>query len=277
MLRGHEVTFYASEGRVFKAPLREFRKRLEFMFRGRISLDFSIRVAASSAYVPLLGAASSRHILVCDITRSPNLCDDERVNHDMLSSPLLPPVQLPQAWHFAAPAPSSPPECSSASTCSCVVAVVWTYWSAPPPYEMDWLSEVIDSSGCEVAHVLDLQMICKGRLFSGTLFESNFGNDRVPSKVFLVSYFHKDFNRGLGLMESCMHMWYSDGYDVVLVHFGDDGNYYEYLRYPRLQFVIRNHPQNVADGLDAFDNVLPLGIGYKVGFWPSNLRDVSSR
>ena len=51
----------------------------------------------------------------------------------------------------------------------------------------------------------------------------------------------------------------------------------DYLRYPRLHFVIRNHPANVVYGVDTFRNILHLGIGYKIGFWPSALRDISLR
>jgi hypothetical protein len=158
------------------------------------------------------------------------------------------------------------------------VAVAWTFWSDPLPYEIDWLSEVLDASGCEVSHMLDLHMICNRRLFSRSPAATKFDPaSAAPSKVFFVSYFSKDFERGFGLMESCMLSWYLDGFDPVLLHFGDDSNSYDYLRYPRLHFVIRNHPANVIYGDDTFRNILHLGIGYKVGFWPSTLRDVSLR
>jgi len=50
------------------------------------------------------------------------------------------------------------------------VAVVWTFWSDPPPFEMDWLSELVDLSGCSVTHWLDLQMRCRGSVFSDSTF-----------------------------------------------------------------------------------------------------------
>ena len=180
---------------------------------------------------------------------------------------------------------------------------------------MDWLSEVVDASGCEVSHVLDLQMICSRTLFSDSPAAAKFAPAyAAPSRVFLVSYFSKDFERGFGVMESCMLKWYctlpltyqpdvcivliwSTGtwtastpfsYETLpflhyvfvtfgQVHFGDDSNSYDYLRYPRLHFVIRNHPANVVYGVDTFHNILHLGIGYKIGFWPSALRDISLR
>ena len=87
--------------------------------------------------------------------------------------------------------------------------MAWTFWGDPPPFEMDWLSEVVDASGCEVSHVLDLQMICSRTLFSDSPAAAKFAPAyAAPSRVFLVSYFSKDFERGFGVMESCMLKWY---------------------------------------------------------------------
>jgi len=78
-------------------------------------------------------------------------------------------------------------------------------------------------------------------------------------------------------MESCMIMWKLDGYVPALVHFGDDGNLYSYLRYPKLDFVLRNHPRNETFDLEYFIHVVPLGLGYKIRFWPNALRNISMK
>ena len=257
-------------------PFGAYRTRPDFGFRGNFSLNISIQAQEGTAHLPLLAATASHHVLTCSISQTPNTCDRESANVGRLSSPLLPAVQHSELWRIKPPASCVPLPAVASPTC--FVAVVWTFWSDPPPYEIDWFSEVIDSSGCEVSHVLDLQMLCRGRVFSDDAVASKFGPVyTATSKVFVVSYFSKDFERGFGLMESCMLSWYLDGFDAVLVHFGDDGNSYDYRRYPRLHFVIRNHPANVTYGIDTFRNILHLGIGYKIGFWPSALRDISLR
>jgi hypothetical protein len=253
-------------------------------FKGKFTLNISFQVQEGTVQLrPLLAGTTSHSVLTCAITQTPNLCDRESVNVGHLSSPLLPVVEHSERWHFEAPASSAAMQCAPPTTVattsnSCFVAVVWTFWGNPPPYEIDWLSEVVDSSGCEAAHVLDLQMLCRGSLFSDSYVASKFGSQyNTASKVFVVSYFSKDFARGFGLMESCMLSWHLDGFDPVLVHFGDDSNSYEYLRYPRLHFVIRNHPTNTTSGDETFQNIIHLGIGYKIGFWPSTLRNISLR
>jgi hypothetical protein len=260
----------------FLMPFRDYRTRPDYGFRGNFSLSISFQAQEGSAQLPLLAATVSNRILTCSITQTPNICDHESANVAHLSSPLLPAVQHSHLWRLQPPTSCAP--LPSPASPSCFVAVAWTFWSDPPPYEIDWLSEVIDASGCEVSHMLDLQMLCNRRLFSHSPAAAKFDPAyAAPSKVFVVSYFSKDFERGFGLTESCILSWYLDGFDPVLVHFGDDSNSYDYLRYPRLHFVIRNHPANVSYGDDTFRNILHLGIGYKVGFWPSTLRNISLR
>jgi hypothetical protein len=263
-------------------PFRDYRMRPIDGFKGKFSLNISFQVQEGAVqFRPLL--AGTHHVLTCSITQTPNLCDRESVNVGHLSSPLLPDVEHSERWHFKSPASSAalqyvPPTTVATTSHSCFVAIVWTFWGDPPPYEIDWLSEVIDSSGCEATHVLDLQMLCRGSLFSDSYVASKFGSGyNTESKVFVVSYFGKDLERGYGLMESCMLSWHLDGFDPVIVHFGDDSNSYDYLRYPRLHFVIRNHPTNRTYGDETFQNILHLGIGYKIGFWPSTLRNISLR
>jgi hypothetical protein len=267
----------------FKMPFREYKMRQEFGFKGAFVLKVSSHADAGSAYAPLLGATSAGYDVACSITLTPNICDDASLNFDRLSSPLFPFIYKSDVWDFNSPASSASAQCAapmslSAGSCPCFIVVVWTFWSSPPPYEMDWLSEIIDASGCALTHVLDLQMRCKGSLFSGSHIASNFASGSTwPSKVFVVSYFTKDFARGFGSIEACLLMWNMDGYSTVWVHFGDDGNRYDYLRYPRLEFVLRNHPKHDSAAFDNYENVLHLGIGYKIGFWPSYLRNISSR
>lgn len=282
---GHEVFDPARPwSSSYVMPFGEYRMRPADGFKGTFTLNISFQVQDGTVQLrPLLAGATSQRVLACAVTQTPNLCDRESVNVGHLSSPLLPAVEHSERWHFKAPASSAvmqsaPPTTAATTSNSCFVAIVWTFWGEPPPYEMDWLSEVVDSSGCEAAHLLDLQMLCRGSLFSDSYVAEKFGSQyNTASKVFVVSYFSKDFARGFGLMESCMLSWHLDGFDPVLVHFGDDSNSYEYLRYPRLHFVIRNHPTNTTYGDETFQNILHLGIGYKIGFWPSTLRNISLR
>ena len=139
---------------------------------------------------------------------------------------------------------------------------------------MDWLSEVIDSSGCAAVHVLDLQMSCDSNVFSDA--DVAFG-DTGPSRVAVMSFLPKDFERGLGSTEACMLRWNLDGYDPVLFHFGDDRYAFEYLRYPRLDVVVRQYPKYTPYEAESFGNILSIGLGYKGGFWPSALRNISTR
>ena len=260
---------------VHRMPFHDFRQRVADGFRGKIVVTANSWAIADSPYTYLLGSTFSSRKLVCSINLEPNLCDDESPILDQISSPLFPSIEFSDSWDFKAPISSAANSCSSPySSCPCSVAVVWTFWSDPPPFEMDWLSELVDLSGCSVTHWLDLQMRCRGSVFS----DSTFSPGRAPSsKVFVVSYFSKDFTRGLGAMESCMIMWKLDGYVPALVHFGDDGNLYSYLRYPKLDFILRNHPRNETSDLEHFINVVPLGLGYKIRFWPNALRNISIR
>ncbi len=256
-----------------RMPFHDFRQRLSDGFRGKIVITVNSRVHARSPYAPLLGGTFSRRELICSITLKPNLCDDESLNLDQISSPLFSSIEYSGSWDFKAPA-SSAASATPNMSFPCSVTVVWTFWSDPPPFEMDWLSELIDLSGCSVTHWLDLQMRCRGSVFS----DSTFTPDSVSaSMVFVVSYFPKDFARGLGAMESCMAMWKLDGFAAALVHFGDDGNLYSYLRYSKLDFVLRNYPRHETSDLGRFINVIPLGLGYKINFWPSALRNISLR
>jgi hypothetical protein len=253
-----------------RMPFHDFRQRVSDGFWGKIAITVNSRVHALSPYAFLLGGAFSRRELVCSMILKPNLCDDESLNLNQISSPLFSSIEYSGSWDFKAPA-SSAANATAHTSFPCSVAVVWTFWSDPPPFEMDWLSELIDLSGCSVTHFLDLQMRCRGSVFS----DSTFTPDSVQSsKVFVVSHFPKDWARGFGAMESCMAMWKLDGFASALVHFGDDGNAYSYFRYPKLDFVLRNHP---SIDLQSFINVIPLGLGYKIKFWPSALRNISLR
>jgi len=260
-------------------PFHDYRMRLEIGFQGTMVLNVSMQVRTGSAYIALLGAAHTFHQLTCSLTLAPNVCDHESASVDLLSSALFPPMQHSASWDFHAPASSAASECAASAappptSHSCTVAVVWTFWSNPPPYEMDWLSEVIDSSGCAAVHVLDLQMRCDSSVFSDAAVA--FG-DTGPSRVAVVSFLPKDFERGLGSTEACMLRWNLDGYDPVLFHFGDDRYAFEYLRYPRLDVVVRQYPKYTPYEAESFGNILSIGLGYKGGFWPSALRNISTR
>jgi hypothetical protein len=260
-------------------PFHDYRMRLENGFQGTMVLNVSMQVGTGSAYIALLGAAHTFHQLTCSLTLAPNVCDHESASVDLLSSALFPPMQHSASWDFHAPASSAASECAASAappptSHSCTVAVVWTFWSNPPPYEMDWLSEVIDSSGCGAVHVLDLQMRCDSSVFSDA--DVAFG-DTGPSRVAVVSFLPKDFERGLGSTEACMLRWNLDGYDPVLFHFGDDRYAFEYLRYPRLDVVVRQYPKYTSYEAESFGNILSIGLGYKGGFWPSELRNISTR
>lgn len=260
---------------VHKMPFHDFRQRMADHYMGQFFVAVHGRVQAHSFFAPLLGGTVSRHNLYCSILAEPNLCDHESMVLDRLSSPLFPSTENSSSWDFNAPASCAAATCSSPQTsCPCHVHIVWTFWSRPPPYEMDWLSELADLSGCSVTHWRDLQLRCRGSVFADA---ADVPGRRAHSKVFVVSYFSKDYTRGFGAMESCMIMWKLDGFSAALVHFGDDGNIYSYLRYPRLDFVLRNHPRNETFDLETFANVVPLGLGYKIGFWPPHLRNITAR